>query len=445
MHKHRLTLPQTLSLGFFSIIFIGTLLLLLPFATTQGNHTTFMNALFTATSATCITGLTVVPTATHWTVFGQMVIMYLMEIGALGFMSFTAMLYTLANRRMDLSTRLLVKDSLNLANLSDTHTVTKYVIRLSIVIQAIGAILLAPDLIDRFGVTRGLYYSVFHSISSFGNAGFVIFPENFSVFANDPYMLSITSILIIAGGLGFLVWRDILLYPKLHRYSLHSKIAMGTSFILILMAFVIFMITEHNLDFYQHTLSFSNRVIDTLFMAVSPRTAGFEIMPYSAVSLAGIAFTMFLMYVGGTPGSTAGGIKTTTLGILWLQTWAALRGKEDVTFGNRRFSQSNINRALMLVFVSALFLGAVTLVLSMTEQTPREFGIEYIGFEVFAAFSTTGLSLGLTPSLTVFGKILIMLVMFVGRVGVFTVMFSVLNVHAKPATYRYPEENILIG
>lgn len=442
---HRLTLPQTLTWGFFGIIFLGTLLLLLPFATTTGNHTTFMQALFTATSATCITGLTLVDTATHWTIFGQVILFILMEIGALGFMSFTVLLYSLTSKRMDLSTRLLVKDSLNLANLADTKTVMHYVIWLSLVIQLLGACLLAPDLILRFGWLRGSYYSIFHAASSFGNVGFVIFPNKFSMFANDPYFLLITSTLIIAGGLGFLVWRDILLYRETKRYSLHTKIAIGTSTILLLISIIIFWFTENNLSHIAQTHNGFTRFLDTIFLSVSPRTAGFEIIPYHQLSLAGIAFTMFLMFVGGTPGSTAGGIKTTTLGLLTLQTWAVLHGREDVTFGGRRFSQNNINRALMLTFIAAIFLGLVTLILSIFEHIPSKFGIEYVAFEVFAAFSTTGLSLGLTPHLTTFGQILIMLVMFVGRVGVFTVMFSVLNVNHPSRNYRYPEEEILIG
>lgn len=443
--SHKLTLPQTLTWGFFSIIFLGTLLLLLPISTKEPYNTTFMQALFTATSATCITGLTLVNTATHWTTFGQIIILILIEIGALGFMSFTVLLYSLRSKQMDLSTRLLVKDSLNLANLSDTKTVTKYVLWLSLVIQFLGVLLLAPDLIERFGFKNGLYYSIFHAASSFGNAGFTVFPIDFKNFANDPYFLIVTCILIIAGGLGFLVWRDILLYHNRKRYSLHTKIAIGTSTILMLVSVLVFFITEHDLANVAGTQNHFNRFIDTIFLAVSPRTAGFEIVPYTKLSLAGIAFTMFLMFVGGTPGSTAGGIKTTTLGILSLQTWAVLHGKNEVTFGNRRFTQGNINRAFMITFVAAVFLGIVTLLLSVFEDVPSNFGIEYVAFEVFAAFSTAGLSLGLTNHLSTFGQILIMLVMFVGRVGIFTVMFSVLNVKNNRVNYRYPEEEILIG
>lgn len=443
MYK-RFTLPQILTWGFFGIIFLGTLLLLLPIATTHGQHTDFMTALFTATSATCITGLTLVDTANHWTFFGQIILLILIEIGALGFMSFTVLLYTLTNREMKLTTRLLVKDSLNLANLADTRTVMTYVISLSLAIQVLGALLLLPVFVPKFGWLSGSYYSLCHAISSFGNAGFVFFPGDFKIFADNTYMLLVTSVLIIAGGLGFLVWRDILLYRQTHRVSLHTKIAMGTSGILIMLAFLTFFVTEWQLPLLNYQ-NWWHRLVDTLFLAITPRTAGFAILPYAKLSLAGIAFTMLLMFIGGTPGSTAGGIKTTTLGLLTLQTWAALRGKTDVTLGNRRFSQDNINRALMLTFISAVFLVVTTLLLSLTETVPRHFGIEYIAFEVFAAFSTAGLSLGLTPHLTTFGQILIMLVMFVGRVGVFTVMFSVLNVHNRPAAFRYPQENILIG
>lgn len=443
MHKH-LTLPQTLTWGFFGIIFIGTLLLLLPFSTRSGAHTSVMTALFTATSATCITGLTLVNTATHWSWFGQVVLLLLIEVGALGFMSFTVLLYTLTNRKMTLSTRLLVKDSLNLANLADTRTVMTYVISLSLALQAGGALLLLPAFITQFGWLKGSYYSLCQAISAFGNAGFVFFPGSFALFAHNSYVLIVTSFLVIAGGLGFLVWRDLILYRQTHLISLHTKIAMGTSALLTLLAFVTFMITEWNLSVFKDQ-GWLTRLIDTFFLAITPRTAGFAIAPYAKLSLAGIAFTMLLMFIGGTPGSTAGGIKTTTLGVLALQTWAALRGKSDVTFSGRRFSQENISRALMLTFVATVFLVAATLLLSLTETVPKQFGIEYITFEVFAAFSTAGLSLGLTPHLTLFGQGLIMAIMFIGRVGVFTVMFSVLNVQNKPTAYRYPVETILIG
>lgn len=441
----RLTPPQILTMGFLLIIVAGAFLLTLPLAQSPGQHVTYLDALFTAVSATAITGLTVVNTATTWSLFGQIVILVMIEVGALGFMTFAVLLLTLTKQRLDLKARLLAQQALNLQNLSDVRTMLTYVFSLSAIIQIIGMILLAVDFIPRFGWSQGLYYSLAHSISAFGNAGFTFFSAPMSQFKSDPYVLIVLMFLISAGSLGFLVWRDLLSWKSRHRrLSLHTRMALATSGWLIAGGFFGFMLTEKFLA-GMSGLDIFHRVIDNLFLAIVPRTAGLEVIPMSSLSAGGLIIVMTLMFVGGTPGSTSGGIKTTTLGILWLQSMAALRGQEQVNFGDRQISQQNIIKAMMLAVISIAFVLFVSLVLSITETVPKGYGLEYITFEVISAFSTTGFSLGLTPHLSPIGKVIIMLVMFIGRVGLYTVMFSVLNIRDRPTHYRYPTEEIIIG
>ncbi|MFC6274265.1 TrkH family potassium uptake protein [Levilactobacillus tangyuanensis] len=438
------TLSKKMVAGFLLLITIGTILLSLPMATATGMHTSFINVIFTATSATCITGLTVVNTAAHWTVFGQVVILGLAEVGALGYMTFAVLLFNIMRRNLDLSTQLMVKESLNLENLSDTKSVMKYVVRLSAIFQFGGAVLLAFDFVPRFGWQRGLYVSLYHAVMSFCNAGFDVFGNSLMGFRRDSYLLIVTMVLIVAGGLGFLVWRDLLLYHDRKRLSLNSRLTLVTTGSLFVAGFLVLFVTEHNLAIFQDS-SWLERTINTLFLSVTPRTAGLMTFPTTSLHAGTLFILMILMFVGGTPGSTAGGIKTTTFGVLMLQSIAQLRGKKDVEFSHRRFSQANINRALMLVFLASVVIATATLILTQTENIPREFGLEYIVFEVLSAFGTVGLSLGLTPHLTVIGKLVIMLLMFIGRVGIFTSLYSLSKRQAKVNQIRYPEENILIG
>lgn len=441
----KLTPPQVLTFGFLAIIFVGAFILRMPVSQQNGVHVNFLDALFTAVSATAITGLTVVDTAATWSTFGQVVLLVMIEIGALGFMTFAVLLFAITGQRLDLKARLMAQQALNLRNLADVKSVLSYVFSLSAIIQIVGAVLMLPDFIPRFGIGRGIYLSVASSISAFGNAGFTFFDKPVSFLQNDPYILIIWMLLITAGSLGFLVWRDLLLFHRQRRVSLHTKVALNVSGWLIGLSFAMFLFTENVLAPLAHTSSLGHRILDSLFLAVVPRTAGLEVVPLSNISAAGIMIITLLMFVGGTPGSTSGGIKTTTLGILWMQSLAALRGQEQVNFGGRRFSPKIVIKAMMLAVISIVFVAAVSLLLIVTETIPKGQGMEYIVFEVISAFSTTGFSLGLTPHLTNFGEIVIMIVMFIGRVGLYTVMFSVMNIREKPSSYQYPTEEVIIG
>lgn len=436
--------PQILTFGFILIIFFGAFLLTLPLAQQPGQQVNFIDAVFTAVSATAITGLTTVDTATTWSMFGQTIILIMIEIGALGFMTFAVLLFALTGRRLDLKARLLAQQSLNLRNLADVKTVLKYVFSLSAIIQLLGAILLSFDFIPRFGLKMGSYYSISHAISAFGNAGFSFFDRPLTFLQTDPYVLVVWMLLISAGSFGFLVWRDVLSFYKTKHLSLHTKVALHVSSWLIILSTVSFFITEKFLSNYSN-LNIMDRIVDTVFLAIVPRTAGLEVLPLHQLSVAGIMIMTVLMFIGGTPGSTSGGIKTTTLGILWFQAKAALRGSEQVNFRGRRFKQVNVIKAMMLAIISVAFVIVVSIILSVTESVPAGEGLEYVVFEVISAFSTTGFSLGLTPHLTVFGKIVIMFVMFIGRVGLYTVMFTVLNIREKSSYYEYPTEEIIIG
>ncbi|MDT7014059.1 TrkH family potassium uptake protein [Levilactobacillus namurensis] len=441
------TLSKKMVFGFILLIILGTILLSLPIATVHQQGTGFIDVVFTAASATCITGLTVVNTAAHWSIFGQLVILGMAEIGALGYMTFAVLLFNIIrrHRNMGLSTQLLVKESLNLENLSDTKSVMKYVIGLSAFFQIGGVFLLAWDFVPRFGWKRGLYVSVYHSVMSFCNAGFDVFGNSLMAFQNDSYVLIVTIILIVGGGLGFLVWRDLLLYHERKRLSLNSKLTLTTTGTLFVLGFVILLVTEGNLSSLAGKMSWVNRTVNTLFLSVTPRTAGIITLPTDSLHSGSVFLIMILMFVGGTPGSTAGGIKTTTFGVLMLQSIAQLRGREDVEFSKRRFSQANISRALLLVFLASIVITLATLVLTQTEKIPQGYGLEYIVFEVLSAFGTVGLSLGLTPHLTVIGKVIIMILMFVGRVGIFTSLYALSKRQTRVSRLRYPEENILIG
>lgn len=442
--RGRLALPQILTLGFLSIILIGTILLSLPFSSAAGHATSYINAFFTATSATCVTGMTVVNTALHWSLFGKIVILILVEIGGLGFMSFAVLLFVFMRRKMDLTTQLLTQQSLNLQSFANTRSIVMLVIELSLSIQLLGTGLIFIDFYPRYGFVKGLGYSIFHSISAFCNAGFDLFNNSLVRFQNDPYLLFVLTCLIISGSLGFLVWKDLLLYRKDHYLSLPTKLALTTYLGLIIISFIVFLITEGNFSNESHLTVFQ-RLMNTYFMSVTPRTAGFYSYPMTKVSMGGMFFTMILMLIGGTPGSTAGGLKTTTVGILLIRVWATLRGKRDATFWGRRFSDDNVQRSLTLVFLVAVVLSIATLILTITETIPKHFGIEYILFDVVSAFGTTGLTLGLTPHLTIIGKLIFAVLMFMGRVGVFTVMYSLLTSKRSEDAFRYPEENIMIG
>ncbi|TGD18597.1 TrkH family potassium uptake protein [Levilactobacillus suantsaiihabitans] len=439
------TLSKKMVWGFIILITVGTILLSLPAATNEPQGTSFINTVFTATSATCITGLTVVNTAEHWSLFGQIVILVLSEIGALGYMTFAVLLFNIIRRNLDLSTQLMVKESLNLENLSDTKSVMKYVVGLSALFQVGGACLIAVDFIPRYGWKWGLYTSVYHAVMSFCNAGFDVFGNSLMGFQDDSYLLIVTIILIIGGGLGFLVWRDLLLYHERKRLSLNSKLTLVTTGTLFVVGFVLLLVTEKDLTLLPKGTSWFNRTVNTLFLSVTPRTAGLVTLPTNDLQAGSIFLLMILMFVGGTPGSTAGGIKTTTFGVLMLQSIAQIRGKKDVEFSRRRFSQNNISRALLLIFLASVVIVIATLILTQTEHIPKGFGLEYIVFEVLSAFGTVGLSLGLTPHLTVIGKLVIMLLMFIGRVGIFTSLYSLSKRQTKFNQIRYPEENILIG
>lgn len=442
--NHKYSFPKLLTWGFLAIILLGTILLSLPIATRTGHSDDIMTAFFTSTSATCVTGLTLVPTATYWSFFGQVVIAILMEVGGLGFMTFAVMMSLLIHQRMRMSTRLLTQEALNLDHLSQLNVVN-LIIRLSIIIQVAGMGLLFIDFYPRYGLKKGLWFSVFHSISAFCNAGFDLTGNSLENYAKDPYMLTVMAVLIITGSFGFLVWQDLLQFPKRHHLSLHTHLVLRTGAVIFVISVLVYFLTEHNLGQFSRGLSYPQRIFNTIFMAITPRTAGFVTIPYTKLSAAGISTTIILMFIGGAPGSTAGGIKTTTIGLLTLQSIATLRGRRDTVFAHRRFTDENVFRALTLLFVAFAILMISILLLVETQALPRHDSLTYVTFEATAAFGTTGISLGITPSLNFVGKLIIMFLMFIGRVGIYTVMYSILNAQPKQREYRYPKEGVLIG
>lgn len=445
--RYDLTTPQLISMGFASLILLGALLLMLPISSRTGEVTPFIDALFTTTSATCVTGLTTVNTAEHWSLFGQAVIITLIEIGGLGFMSIPVVFYFISRKKINLSTRMILRDSLNMPTMSGEVGLMRYILKTAFVIQALGMTALAIDFVPRYGWAKGLWFSFFHAISSFCNAGFDLFGDSLVPFQEDPWVLFIVMFLIIAGGLGFLVWYDLVGLRKKRRMTLHSKIALTITGGLLFFGTLGFFITEGKDTALINSDNFLSRFANTMFMAVTPRTAGYYSVDYFQMSHAGLILTMILMFIGGTSGSTAGGLKTTTFGVLLLKVKSIFKGRSHVEFSGRTIREAAVNRAMTLFFITLTLCIFATMVLSVTETIPNvdQLGLEYIAFEVVSAFGTVGLTMGITPDLTIVGKLIIISLMFIGRVGIMTVVFSLVRRPEKEGNFKYPDESVMIG
>ncbi|MBQ6820031.1 MAG: Trk family potassium uptake protein [Clostridium sp.] len=432
---------QILSLGFLTLIIIGAIILSLPISSQSGEATNFLDSIFTSTSAVCVTGLTTLDTSTHWSMFGQTVIMILIEIGGLGFMSFTVLISLILGKKITLRKRLLMQEALNTFSIQGLVRLVKYVLILTVSVQFFGALLLSTQFVPEYGLYKGLFYCIFHSVSAFCNAGFDLFGTSLLDYSSNNVVILVVSALIIIGGLGFTVLLEIYEFKGIKKLSLHSKLVIITTITLIVGGTLLMFIFEYKNPDTLLNMSIKDKFLNSFFAAVSPRTAGFFSVPTDNMTLAGKFFTIILMLVGGSPGSTAGGLKTVTCGILVLTVISVIRGREDVEVFGRRFTKELVYKAFTIVFIGIFSVIGVTMILSYTEVGATFVDLLY---ESSSAFATVGLTLGLTPKLSSIGKILIILMMYMGRVGPLTVMLALTKKHKKSG-YKYPEGKILIG
>jgi trk system potassium uptake protein TrkH len=436
-----LTPPQIISLGFIFIIGTGTILLALPLASRSGIGLSLIDALFTATSATAVTGLVVVDTGTYFNLFGQLVILFMIQIGGLGFMTITTLFALAMGKRINLRERLIMQEALNKVDLEGVVKLTKYIIIFTFLTEGLAALALALHWTPLYGFGQALYYGLFHAISAFNNAGFDLFTTSMVRFRGDWLVNMIIMFLIITGGLGFTVIADIYNNGfKWREYSLHTKLVLVvTAFLLVVGATGVYILEKEN----SHTLKnlpLHEKFLASLFQGVVPRTAGFNSVMIGELRPATLFLMIILMFIGASPGSTGGGIKTTTFITIVLTVYYRILGREDTRVFNRRLPTDTIFKALSVMVVGMLLVIVVAIMLLAIENKP----LEPILFETVSAFATVGLSTGITSQLTPAGKLLITLMMFTGRVGPMTVAYAIALRKTK-TTIRMPEEKIVVG
>ncbi|MDE7242501.1 MAG: Trk family potassium uptake protein [Oscillospiraceae bacterium] len=443
--KAKLSSVQIIALGFFIMIMTGTGLLMLPAASNPPGGASFGDALFTATSASCVTGLIMQDTGTYWTVFGQLVIITLIQTGGLGFMTIAVLFLMLLRKRLGLREREVVIDSVSYNKLGGIVPFVRLIFFGTLLVEGTGAMLLSVRFVQQYGWGRGIYYGIWHSISAFCNAGFDLMGthsgpfSSFSAYVDDPLVIVTLCALILTGGLGFLVWDDLLRNQhRWRRYCLQTKVALVMSLLLVAGGTALFFLFERNNLGAGRPVR--EQVLAALFDAVSPRTAGFNSTDTGALTPGSLLLTMILMFIGGNPGSTAGGIKTTTIFVILLHTVAGVRRQQSANAFGRSINDSALKRATSVLFTNLLLALTGALAISLVQALP----LPELLFEVFSAIGTAGMTTGITRDLAPASKAIIIFLMYCGRVGSISFAVALLEKKALPPV-TLPQEDITIG
>lgn len=432
--------PLFLLASFALVIAIGTVLLNMPFSSANGEPVGWINAFFTASSATCVTGLVVVDTATHWTTIGQVVIITMIQIGGLGLMTFAVMFAMILKKNIGLSDRMIIKEQLNVDGMGGLVKLLKYIVMVTVAIEGIGAIILATKFIPIYGLKTGTWYSVFHAISAFCNAGFSTIVGSIEPYKAD-WVINITiMLLVIFGGLGFTVILEILERKRFKQFTVQGKIAIILSTALILIGAIGFFLLERTNTGTIANESTSTQWLQSFFQSVVARTAGFGSVDLSKMRDATTFLLIAIMIIGGSPGSTAGGFKTTTVAVLFFTTLSVIRGERDTVIFNRKISLEIVRKSLAIIMIGLFLILSIVFVLTITEDA----SFIDILYETVSAYATVGVSKGITENLTDIGKVILSLTMYTGRVGSLTMAFA-LGRRDRASKLNYAETNISVG
>ncbi len=441
-----LNATRIVAASFGVIILTGALLLTLPAASRDGQSAGFFTALFTATSATCVTGLILVDTAVQWSIFGQAVILCMIQLGGLGFMTVITLVSFALRRRIGLSERLVMVSTFNLNDLDGVVRVVRHALIGTFVLEGAGAVLLALAFVPDFG-PAGIWKAVFHAVSAFCNAGFDLLGTRFGAFGSlagyngNFLVLGVTAALVVVGGLGFFVWEDILEKRRWRTLSVYTRLVLLITAVLLVFAFLFFLAEEHDNPATLGAMPGWQKALNAAFQSVTLRTAGFDALGQGGLTDTGKAMSAILMLIGGSSGSTAGGVKTVTVGVLLLALRASLAGREQVALRGRAIPYRRVLNAMTLVLVVLVLFLAGSMVLSTVEELP------YLdcAYEVASALGTAGLTTGLTPQLSRFSQSLLIGLMYMGRVGVLSFSIAFITRTRYPAKLKYPDMDIMIG
>ncbi len=444
MRERTFTQTQIIALGFFIMIVSGTLLLMCPFSSRSGTMANPLDALFTATSASCVTGLVTCDTYRQWSLFGQLVILGLIQIGGLGFMTIATLFSFLLRRKISLRERGILQESVNSNQIGGIVRLVRMILKGTFFFEGIGAVLLSVRFVPMLGAAEGIYYGIFHSVSAFCNAGFDLMgryePYSSLVRFQDDWLVNLVMIaLIVTGGIGFLVWNDLWLH-RWHwgKYTLHTKIVLVVTAVLLLGGAVLFYLLEGNALFADQTAA--GKLWSSLFASATVRTAGFNTADVAGFSDSSKLLHILLMVVGGSPGSTAGGIKTTTLAVLFIGVWANMNHREDMDVFHRRLEDDAVKRASAILMINVSMALAAAMLICTADRVPMMDAM----FETFSAIGTVGMTTGITRGLNVFSRVVLIFMMYCGRVGSLSFALSFAQ-RKRTAPVRQPEEKISIG
>lgn len=448
--RFRISTTQIILLSFLVVIFMGTVLLALPISSADGKPVPILDALFTATTSTCVTGLVVVPTVSSWSLFGQIVILLLIQIGGLGVITIMSGLMILLHRKMNIGDRLLLQDAFNLNSLSGLVRFVKRVLLGTLVIEGTGALFYMTVFVPEFGA-KGIWISVFNSVSAFCNAGIDIIAENsLCSYALNPIVNTVTCALIILGGIGYIVWWDVLRVIKQAKIkkvklfrdlTLHSKIALSTTLLLIVAGAVLIFAFEYNNPLTMRGCTFLQKAELSLFQSVTTRTAGFATLPQENLTNASSVVCLLLMFIGGSPVGTAGGIKTVTFAIIVVSAFSTIRNKEDTELFGRRITRKAVSKALAVTCMSFIIMFVSTVMLSAVTDA----SVLDVLYETVSATATVGLTRNLTSSLNGFGKLIIIITMYLGRIGPISLAVAFNRNKENQSIVRNPIEEISVG